>query len=242
MADKQPDPKNLLKRIDLTTPLIGFYDAPDPTPFEPLITPKDGKCIFSYFNDWMAGKTLHLTKDKTGCRGASRHLFGGEFGSMDDFLKFLVDGEGLKASTELMKKWVESRPTYKRKYDHLLIGPLKEDMWEFARSISFYVNPDQLSMLMLGAEYNNSPENPPAVIAPFGSGCMHLIPFANAEIPQAAIGNTDIAMREYLPANTLALTVTRSMFKQLCELDEKSFLYKPFLNGLRKSRGLPNLD
>jgi len=242
MAEKQPNPKNLLKRIDLTTPLIGFYDAPDPNPFKPLIEPKDGKCIFSYFNEWMAGKTLHLTKEKSGCRGAARHMFGVEFGPMDDFPKFLVDGEGLKASTKLMKKWVESRSTYKNKHDHILVGPLKENMWEFARSISFYVNPDQLSMLMLGAEYNNSPDDPPAVIAPFGSGCMHLSPFANAEIPQAAIGNTDIAMREYLPENILALTVTRSMFKQLCELDEKSFLYKPFITRLRKSRGLPNLD
>jgi hypothetical protein len=242
MVEKQPNPEILLKRIDLTIPLIGFYDAPDPTSFKPLVEPRDGECTFLYFKDWMEGKTLHLTKEKSGCRGAGRHMFGVEFGPMDEFLKFLVDGEGLKANTELMKKWIESRSTYKCKHDHILIGPLKEDMWEFARSVVFYVNPDQLSMLMIGAEYSNSPDDPPAVIAPFGSGCMQLLPFKNLDIPQASIGNTDIAMREHLPANILALTVTRSMFKQLCELDEKSFLYKPFLGRLRKSRGLPNLD
>ena len=92
---------------------------------------------------------------------------------------------------------------------------------------------------MLGAQYNNSPGDPPAVIAPFGSGCMELCPlFENLDIPQAMIGSTDIAMRQYLPPDILAFTVTKPMFKQLCELDERSFLYKPFWEDLIKARGL----
>jgi len=34
----QPDPVNLLNKIDLTIPLVGFYDAPDVSPFEPLVS------------------------------------------------------------------------------------------------------------------------------------------------------------------------------------------------------------
>jgi len=34
----------------------------------------------------------------------------------------------------------------------------------------------------------------------------------------------------------LTFTVTRLMLKQLCELDEKSFLGKPFLQRLKKAR------
>jgi hypothetical protein len=48
----QPDPTNLIKRIGLTIPLIGFYDAPDTLPFEPLLRPKSGKrarCFCSPF-------------------------------------------------------------------------------------------------------------------------------------------------------------------------------------------------
>jgi hypothetical protein len=30
------------------------------------------------------------------------------------------------------------------------------------------------------------------------------------------------------------------MFERLCGLDEQSFLYKPFLQDLRKERGLPD--
>ena len=39
----QPDPTNLIERIGLTTPLIGFYDSPDPAPFAPLVKPGLGK-------------------------------------------------------------------------------------------------------------------------------------------------------------------------------------------------------
>jgi len=93
---------------------------------------------------------------------------------------------------------------------------------------------------MLGAQYNSAPDDPPPVVAPFGSGCMELLPFKDRNIPQASIGATDIAMRQHLPPDILAFTVTKPMFKQLCELDERSFLYKPFLQNLRKARGLPD--
>ncbi|MBW1692437.1 MAG: hypothetical protein DRG87_04650 [Deltaproteobacteria bacterium] len=79
------------------------------------------------------------------------------------------------------------------------------------------------------------------VIAPFGSGCMELVSlFDGLDIAQAVIGATDIAMRQHLSPDILVLTVTKPLFAQLCELDEKSFLYKPFWKNLRKARGLLN--
>ena len=68
----QPDPTNLLKKIGLDTPPIGFYDAPDPSPFTPLVKPRSGErqCVFAFYNQWMRGTTLHITKEKFGCRGA----------------------------------------------------------------------------------------------------------------------------------------------------------------------------
>jgi hypothetical protein len=63
------------------------------------------------------------------------------------------------------------------------------------------------------------------------------VPFRDLRIPQASIGTTDIAMRAHLPPDILAFTVTRTMFERLCGLDERSFLYKPFLDRLKKARG-----
>jgi hypothetical protein len=241
MKETQPDYNNFLKRIDLTLPLIGFYDAPDPLLFEPLVIPKTRDCVFSFYRNWLEGKTLHLTKEHYGCRGAGHWMWGIETISKGEFIKFLVDDEGLKASHGLMEKWINSSKPYQAIHPHLFVGPLKEDQWEYINSITFYVNPDQLSTLMLGAQYNSAPDDPPPVIAPFGSGCMELLPFKDLNIPQASIGATDIAMRQHLPPDILAFTVTKPMFKQLCELDERSFLYKPFLQNLRKARGLPDL-
>ncbi|MFC1871271.1 DUF169 domain-containing protein [Chloroflexota bacterium] len=236
----QPDPTNLIKRIGLTVPLIGFYDAPDTSLFEPLVRPKSGKraCVFAFYKQWLKSKTVHITEDNAGCGGACHWLFNRETRSREDFVEFLADEEGLKASHELMNKWLDFSKPYKPINPNIMIGPLKPDQYEYLKTITFYVNPDQLSALMLGAQYNNAPGDPSALIAPFGSGCMELLPlFEDLDIPQAMIGATDIAMRQYLPPDILAFTVTKLMFQHLCKLDERSFLYKPFWNDLRKARG-----
>lgn len=238
MENKQPDANNLLKRIDIKLPLIGFYDAPDAKLFEPLVIPEPGDCIFTFFTDWLNGKTLHINREHYGCGGAGYWMCGIQRRSKEEFIKFLVDDEGLKASPKLMEEWLVASHTYRSRFAHMFIGPLKDDQWTYLKSVSFLVNPDQLSTLMLGAQYHSSPLDPPPVIAPFGSGCMELLPFDDETIPQAAIGATDIAMRQHLPPDILAFTVTSPMFQRLCDLDEKSFLYKPFLQRLRKERGL----
>ena len=70
MNEIQPDHSNLIKRIDLSTRLIGLYDAPDPGLFEPLVRPEQGDCVFSFYRNWEKGKTLHITKEHHGCGGA----------------------------------------------------------------------------------------------------------------------------------------------------------------------------
>lgn len=240
----QPDPSSLIERIDLTIPLIGFYDAPDVTPFEPLVRPEPKKniCVFAFWEEWQKGETLHITKGNYGCGGGGHWLFDIETRSREDLLKFLVHGEGLKSSYEIMERWTAKRQPYRPKYPNVLIGPLRPDQYEYLKTITFCVNPDQLSALMIGAQYNRAPDDPPAVLAPFGSGCMMLVTlFEDFAVPQAIIGTTDIAMRQYLPSDILAFTVTRPLFKELCRLDEKSFLYKPFWKKLRKARGLKDL-
>lgn len=236
MNSPQPDYDHLVSRMDLDTPLIGLYDAPDPSAFTPLQTPKRGECVFAYYASWLRGTTLHLNKQHYGCGGCGRWMFNIQTRSQEDFLSFLVDGEGLKASRELMRQWIDASQPYRSLHPHILIGPLKADQWNYLKSVTFFVNPDQLSVLVYGTQYFSAPDDPVPLISPFGSGCMELLPFVDMDVPQAAIGATDIAMRHYLPANILSVSVTRSMFERLCDLGEDSFLNKPFLQRLRKSR------
>jgi hypothetical protein len=239
-----PDPTNLLQAIGLQTPLIGFYDAPDPQPFRPLVRPEPSQrvCVFAFYQQWLAGQTLHITKDNYGCGGAGHWLCGLETRSRESFVRFLVEDEGLRASPELMSQWLDYHQGYQQEHANILIGPLRAEQYAYLKSVTFYVNPDQMSLLILGANYNHAPNDPPAVIASFGSGCMELVPlFADLRVPQAIIGATDTAMRQHLPPDILAFTVTRPLFEQLCALDERSFLYKPFWRNLRQARGTADL-
>jgi hypothetical protein len=235
----QPDSTNLIEKIGLKVPLIGFYDAPDASPFKPLVEPKWDRhaCVFAFYKQWIAGKTLHLTKDNFGCSGAGHWLFGVVTRSREDFVRFLVDDEGLKSSHDLMNQWLDHNKPYKPEHSHLLIGPLCKDQYEYLKTVTFYVSPDQLSLLILAAQYHSAPKDPPPVIAPFGSGCMQLISlFEDLSVPQAIVGATDIAMRQYIDPELIAFTVTKPMFEHLCGLDDKSFLHKAFWKNLKKAR------
>lgn len=234
-----PDAARLIMQMDLTIPLTGVYDSPSTDGFEPLVFPVQGKhmCLYSFFENYRRGETFVITRDNYGCNGAGKHLCDITTRSRDDYLRFLVEGEGLKASCELMGQWVDERRSYRMQNPFLLMGPFRPDKYELMKTVTFFVNPDQLSMLIIGANYHAKPGDPAPVIAPFGAGCMELLPlFDNLDIPQAIIGATDIAMRQYLPPDILAFTATKPMFERLCSLDEQSFLFKPFLRTLRKAR------
>jgi hypothetical protein len=225
----------------IETPLVGFYDVPDPKPFEPFCTPK--RCIFSCYENWAQGESICISEGSCSCRGGGYWIGGVEFATRDDFAKGLNEREGFKSSKELMKQWLDNHEPYRIEHGYVVVGPLRDEHYDYLRTITFFVNPDQLSLLLLGTEYHNASVNIHPTFTAFGSGCGQLASlFGNLdpEIPKAIIGATDIAMRQHLPPDILALTVNKPMYIQLCELDESSFLCKPFWKRLRKARGGSN--
>jgi len=238
--DQQPDLDRLARRALLTEPVIGFYDTPTAEAFALRKSPGSGHaCTFAYYRFWQKGGYLHLTAEQFGCGGAGYWLCGRPGRPRSAFIDFLVGEEGLKASGPLMDRWLDAQPPYRQEHPHILIGPLQPDQYAHLKTVTFFVNPDQLSLLMIGAQYHAAPSDPPPVLAPFGSGCLLLVSaFPDLTIPQAVVGATDIAMRQYLPPAVLALTVTKPMFERLCALDEDSFLFKPFWRNLAQARGL----
>lgn len=223
--------------MEIDTRPIAIYDAPDPTLFKPLVDNK--RCIFDCYQAWQDGETLLITKDTGGCPGCSYWMTGeSRFPNREAFASFLTDTEGLMCSHEITNAWLDANPPYSPTHGHVLIGALKDDMSEYLKSVTFFVTPDQLSVLMLGASYHAHPNDAPPVIAPFGSGCGQMLTMLpDFNIPQAVIGATDIAMRGIIPANRLAFSVTVPMLNRLLSLDvEKSFLGKPFLQKLRNAR------
>lgn len=195
---------------------------------------------FSCYKNWLKGESICLSEENVGsiaCPGAGYWSCGVESMPREEVAKYLGEIEGLKSTSDLMNQWLENQPVYKKEHPYVVIGPLREDQYEYLKTITFYVNPDQLSLLMTGAEYHNASVDSHPVIATYGSGCRQLsVIFEELDVPKAIIGATDIAMRQYLPPDTRALTVTKSMFQQLCQLDKNSFLYKNFWKRLREAR------
>ncbi|MCP4609775.1 MAG: DUF169 domain-containing protein [Planctomycetes bacterium] len=244
-----PDPTKLLEIAGIEIPLIGFYDVPDSKPFEPFAKPK--RCFFSAYENWLKGESICISKGTTSCQGGGYWIggimpewavksAGPDISPREAFAKGLNQREGFKSSDELMCQWFKNLKPHMIENGYVVIGPLKDEQYDFLKTVTFFVNPDQLSLLLLGTEYYNASVNVNPTITSFGSGCGQLAAlFGNfdPDIPKAIIGATDIAMRENLPPDILALTVNKPMYKQLCELDENSFLYKPFWRRLRKVRG-----
>ncbi|MFC2027952.1 DUF169 domain-containing protein [Chloroflexota bacterium] len=245
----RPDPANLLENSGITTPLIGFYDVPDPKPFEPFAKPK--RCFFSAYENWLKGESICISEGTSSCQGGGYWVggitpewavksAGPDILPRDSFAKGLNQREGFKSSDELMCRWFENLKPYMIENGYVVLGPLKDEQYDFLKTVTFFVNPDQLSLLLLGTEYQNASVDVNPTITSFGSGCGQLAALFgdfDPDIPKAIIGATDIAMRENLPPDFLALTVNKPMYKQLCELDENSFLHKPFWRRLRTARG-----
>ena len=231
----KPDPGRLLEIAGITTPLVGFYDTPVTEPFEPFAKTKH--CVFSCYENWQKGESILVSEESFNCMGAGYWLCGVESRPREELVKFLAETEGLKSSPDLVNRWLDNQLPYKNEHPNIVIGPLKPKLHEYLRTITFYVNPDQLSLLITACEYHNASAATSPVSAPFASGCGQLSAlFEDLDIPRAVIGATDIAMRQYLPPSILALTVTKPMFKLMCELDENSFLYKQFWRNLKKER------
>lgn len=233
-----PDPTNLFKSLGISNPIIGFYDTPEKELFEPFTVAE--QCIFSCYQDWMQGKSTCLSKQDVGaieCPGAGYWNCNIASVQSEHVAHFLAVEEGLKASHDLMCQWLVNHPPYKKEHAYIVIGPLRMEQYEYLKTITFYVNPDQLSMLITGAEYHNASASHYLVTTAFGTGCGQLAAiFDSFTTPQAAIGGTDIAMRPYLPGNTLAFTVTKPMFEMLCRLGNNSFLNKSFWNNVKQAR------
>lgn len=229
-----PDHNRLTAALGLDFPLIGFYDVPDTTPFAPLVKP--GGCLFEHARDWRLGYSVALSAKHIGCRGAGYWLCGVQTRTTEQLVTFLREEEGLKDSEDTTRTWLEEQTPYTLENNYIVVGPLRSDSYEHLRTITFLVSPDQLAMLITGAEYRNAGTSV-LTRAPFGSGCMQLAPpLEGADAVAAWISLTDVAMRRYVADGILGFTVTRPVFEQLVSLGDDSFLDKRFWTELREAR------
>jgi uncharacterized protein (DUF169 family) len=116
----------------------------------------------------------------------------------DNFLH----GERYVKSPALVKRFIESLPLTEIPEQYVVFQPLNnvDTKKEKPRTIIFFVNPDQLSALVVLANYGRGDnEN---VVIPYAAGCqtIGIYPYweAKSAKPRAVIGLTDLSARVYV--------------------------------------------
>jgi len=205
-------------------------------------------CAIAMFTAAARGKTVAIDRDTVGCLGGIVGLgLGCAYdkvpGGIDYFLSTgrgagYPEGEGYKKTPELAKDLVDHFPITDIPYKYVVFKPLGDvdPGRETPMAVGFYVTPDQLSALVVLANYGAAGnEN---VIAPFAAGCSQvcLIPYRESlsEHPRAVIGVTDISARPFVDPDVLAFTVPFAMFQRMEEDVPGSFLEKDAWKKVRE--------
>ena len=195
-------------------------------------------CIIPMFIAAAKGKTAIFERKTTGCNGGKTGLGFGQFPNYPNGIEYFLstgkdgefEGEGYMKNPELAKNFVECLPITDIPYQYVIFKPLSQvdTVKEKPVLITFCVNIDQLSALVVMANYyRTGNEN---VMVPQSSGCqsIFIIPYAESkkENPKAVIGLTDITARPMLDPNILSFSVSYKMFIDMEENIPGSFFEK----------------
>ncbi len=194
-------------------------------------------CVAAMLTAAAKGRQAVFSRSTFGCLGGGVGLGLGDMyqnfpGGIEYFLSTgkegYREGEAYKKTPELAKSFVETLPIREIPEQFVVFKPLAEVAAEEPRVVVFYANPDQLSALVVLANYGR-PGNDNVCI-PFGAGCQSicLIPWneASQERPKAVVGMIDISARPLIDADLLAFSVPFGMFKEMEDNVPGSFLDK----------------
>jgi uncharacterized protein (DUF169 family) len=201
-------------------------------------------CVASMLIAASKGRTAYFDRKTFGCPGGGTGLgFGDRYGSfpidcllstgnkefaamMGGASSEMAEGERFYKNPEVARKWVNSLPFTDVPAEYVVFKPLGQVAGQDKpKLIVFFVNPDQLSALVVIAEYNRGTNQ--SVTAPFGAACQSIL-FGYAEAdkdnPRGVIGFFDISQRIHVDRETLSFTVPYKMFKEMEANIEGSFL------------------
>ena len=205
---------------------MGFGDQ-----YENFPGGKEGFCHFlSTGNEkWKKGQQV-AEKIKPHVRG--------EF--YDDFLH----GERYIESPEQVQKFISCLPMIDIPAKYVVHKPLKDvtQQDETPQVIIFFADPDQLSALVVLANYGR--DNNEAAMIPYAAGCqtVGIYPYqeAKAEKQRAVVGLTDLSARVYirkqLGNNLMTFAVPLAMFEEMEANVKGSFLERHVWQSLLKNK------
>jgi uncharacterized protein (DUF169 family) len=215
-------------------------------------------CVMALVSSAAKGRVSVASVKTTGCGGGLIGLgFSDEFahvpGGIEHFLSTgnpdickteegrrlaeqnpdLALGERYVKTPELAKKFVGDLPTMLVPRKYTVFKPLdKVSEDEEPKAVIFLVNPDQLSALVVLANYGRDTND--NVTIPFGAGChqIGILVYNQAESdkPKAVVGLTDLSARKVtdhtVGRDILSFAVPYKMFEEMEGNVEGSFLQR----------------
>ncbi len=145
-----------------------------------------------------------------------------------------IHGERYKKTPEYVKKFIQDLPITQIPARYVVFKPLKNiNKDEIPQSVTFIVDPNQLSALVVLANYGRDDND--NVIIPFAAGCQSIgiYPYheSKSEKQRAVIGLTDLSARFFvqkqLGNNFMSFTIPFAMFREMEDNVEGSFLERP---------------
>jgi len=219
-------------------------------------------CVIAFLKSATKGKTAVFSRKTFGCPGGGVGLGFGDCyepfpGGIEYFLSTgnsefcqtdigrvvasrmpdLEEGERYFKTPEIAKHFIDTLPITDIPEAYLVFKPLQEvTAHEVPKTVVFLVNPDQLSALVVLANYGRmSNDN---VIIPFAAAChtIGIIPFqeASSDTPKAVIGLTDITIRNTFMKDQLSFAMPYQMFLEMESNVAGSFLEKRHWQSLLK--------
>ena len=207
-------------------------------------------CVIALLTAAAKGKTAAISRRTCGCAGGQVGMGFRTFvddAQRSDLAHFLStgqgegfrEGEGYRKTPELATTFIDDLPTTDLPYEYVVFTPL--DQVDLAKvtphEVVFYVNPDQLTALVVLVNYGRA-AGQEHVIIPASSGCQSIgiIPYREAarEQPRAVVGMTDVSARPFVPADILTFTVPYALFQEMEANVEGSFLDKKAWEKVRE--------
>lgn len=208
-----------------------------------------GGCVIALLTAATKGKTAVMSQETCGCIGGTiglgfdDHGYDKFPGGIEYFLSTgrgegYPEGEGYVKTPELARKFAQALPATKIPTKYVVFKPLTEvDLAnETPQEVVFYANPDQLSALVVMANYAREGTDNVAVRMASGCQSIGIIAYAEAgsDTPRAVLGMLDVSARPYVPANLLSFTVPFSMYLEIEGNIAGSFLQKSAWQKVRR--------
>ena len=236
------DPSQLISLLGLKTPITAIYSLESHYQLFPNAVEVEG-CVF--INEMgkhiLKGTPLLFTPSLPKlCPGWKKIIFGADSIPREALIKTLCEFEILRPSIESANMWLNSAPyPSPPETGCIVLAPFQSLLIDHIRTISFWVNPDQLSALIAAANFYDISEPEPSITVSTWTNCMSMVsmPTGTGDIPRAVIGLIDPSKRFQIPDRSLvSLNCNLAMLQRLIKsaANPKSVLHKAFIAKLHQ--------